>query len=80
MIGSLLRFKPEGNYPEFHNAVGMVLQHSLNHWFEEHVRVKWVQPVHYAVDSDHYKLYGPATVSDFSLDRFEIINLCTGKK
>ena len=76
MIGTLLRFKPEGNYPEFHNAVGMVIQQS----HIGHVRVKWIKPVHYAVGSAHYKLYGPAKVSDFSLDRFEIINLCSGNK
>ncbi len=70
MIGTLLRFKAVGNYPEFHNAVGMVIRQSN----PGHVRVKWIKPVHYAVHSTHYQLYGPATVSDFSLDRFEIIN------
>ena len=70
MIGTLLRFKPEGNYPEFHIAVGMVIQQS----HIGHVRVKWIKPVHYAVGSEHYKRYGPTVVSDFSLVRFEIIS------
>ena len=70
LVGALVRFRPEGNYSEFHNAVGMVISHNK----PLHVRVKWVKPVHYAVSSDHYKLYGPATVSDFGIDRLEIVS------
>jgi hypothetical protein len=72
LIGSLVRFLPVGDYPEFHNAIGMVMSHNK----PLYVRVKWIKPVHYAVGSEHYKLYGPATVSDFGLDRFEVINEC----
>ena len=70
LIGALVRFKPAGNYAEFHDAVGMVISHNKPY----HVRVRWIKPVHYATDSDHYKLHGPATVSDFGLDRFEVIS------
>ena len=70
LIGALVRFLPVGNYHEFHNAVGMVISHNK----PLHVRIKWVKPVHYAVSSDHYKLYGPATVSDFGIDRLEIVS------
>ena len=70
LVGSLVRFKPVGNYHEFHNAVGMVTSHNK----PLHVRVKWVKPVHYAIDSEHYKFHGPATVSDFGVDRVEVIS------
>jgi len=70
LIGSLVQFKPEGNYHEFHNAVGMVTSHNN----PLHVRVKWLKPVHYAIHSDHYKRYGPATVSDFGLERLKIVS------
>ena len=70
LIGALVRFLPAGNYREFHNAVGMVTSHNK----PSHVRVKWVKPVHYAVDSDHYRFHGPATVSDFGIDRFEVVS------
>ncbi len=70
LVGSLLRFRCEGNYPEFHGAIGMVIKHSKP-WS---VRVRWVKPVHYATHTEHYKFHGPATVSDFELTRFEIIS------
>ena len=70
LIGSLLRFKPEGNYPEFHEAIGMVISHNK----PTAVRVRWIKPVHYAVHSDHYKRYGPATISDFGLERFDVVS------
>ena len=69
LVGSLVRFKPEGNYHEFHNAVGLVVSNNK----PSHVRVRWIKPVHYAVGSEHYIHYGPAKYSDFAVDRFEVI-------
>ena len=69
LIGQLVRFRAKGNYPEFHGAVGLVVSHNK----PLHVRVRWIKPVHYAVDSEHYKYHGPATVSDFGLDRLDIL-------
>ena len=70
LIGHLVRFKAEGNYPEFHDAIGMVISHNK----PEHVRIKWIKPVHYAVHTDHYKHHGPAKVSDFGLERLEVVS------
>ena len=70
LIGALVRFKPVGNYSEFYNAVGIVISHNK----PSHVRVRWLKPVHYATASQHYIHYGPTRVSDFELDRFDIIN------
>lgn len=70
LIGALVRFRPEGTYQDFHNAVGLVISNNK----PSHVRVRWLKPVHYAVASEHYIHYGPTNVSDFGLDRFEIIN------
>ncbi len=69
LVGALVRFKPVGNYHEFHNAVGLVISNSK----PSSVRVRWQTPVHYAVGSDHYIHYGPAKYSDFNTDRFEVI-------
>ena len=69
-IGSLVQFKAEGNYLEFHNAIGMVISQNK----PSHVRVRWIKPVHYAKHTARYKIYGPATVSDFAIHRFEVIN------
>ncbi len=70
LIGRLVKFKSEGNYSEFHNAIGLVTSHNK----PDHVRVQWIKPVHYAVESDHYIHFGPTKVSDFELARFEVLS------
>ena len=69
LVGSLVRFKAEGNYHEFHNAVGLVVSNNK----PSYVRVRWIKPVHYAVASQHYIHYGPTKYSDFEVSRFEVI-------
>ena len=81
MIGSLLKFDcakrklfhPSSPvYPNFDQRVGLCISHSVNAVGNQHVRVQWLKPVHHFGNL--------ATVSDFELDNFIVLERAHGEK